>query len=320
MTQAILEVDRLSKVFSVPHGLVARAAVRAVDDVSFSIAPGQTLAIVGESGSGKTTVSKLILGLEQPTSGQIRFEGHDIQNMDRAAHKHYRRQVQAVFQNPYESLNPRLRVRTIIGEPVMAHERVSAAELDKRVAQALEVVGLPASAAQLFPHEFSGGQRQRIAIARALVLRPRLLVLDEPISALDVSIRAQILNMLADVQEEFGLTYLLIAHDLSLVEHFSNQVAVMYLGSLVEAGPVAQVFSAPRHPYTQALLASVPRPDPDHRPPKGVIIGEISSALATPAGCRFHPRCPHAFAPCKTTQPALGKAGDHAWACHLPQG
>ena len=320
MTQPVLEVLRLSKTFSVAQGLFARAQVHAVDDVSFAIPAGETLAIVGESGSGKTTIAKLVLGLERPSGGEIRFEGADLSRMDGAARRHLRRHMQAVFQNPYESLNPRLRVGTIVGEPLLAHERLDRPEFDKRVAAALEVVGLPASAAQLFPHEFSGGQRQRIAIARALVLRPRLIVLDEPISALDVSIRAQILNVLADVQQEFGLTYLLIAHDLALVEQFATRVAVMYLGRIAETGTVAEVFGQPEHPYTQALLASVPRPNPDHRPPKGIIEGEIGSAMSIPQGCRFHPRCPHAFAPCFQQEPPVREGGGHSWTCHLPPG
>jgi oligopeptide/dipeptide ABC transporter ATP-binding protein len=215
-------------------------------------------------------------------------------------------------------LNPRLRVRTIIAEPLLAHREGNSASVSKRVAEVLDTVGLPASAADLYPHEFSGGQRQRIAIARALALNPRFMVLDEPISALDVSIRAQILNLLADIQDQFALTYLIIAHDLALVEHFSTRVGVMYLGSMVEAGPTEEVFARPGHPYTQALLASVPRPDPDHRAPVDAIRGEIGSAMAPPPGCKFHPRCPKAFAPCSTDVPDVYQTGpDHFAACHL---
>jgi oligopeptide/dipeptide ABC transporter ATP-binding protein len=317
MTQPILTVSHVTKIFSVRTGLFNHGLVRAVDDVSFSVEPGQTMALVGESGSGKTTVARLALRLESPTSGMIHFDGINLMMMDAAALKSYRRQVQAVFQNPYSSLNPRLPVKMLIGEPILAHESVSRAELSRRVGSILELVGLPQNAAGLYSHEFSGGQRQRIAIGRALALRPRLIVLDEPTSALDVSMRAQILNLLADIQDEFGLTCLLVAHDLALVGHFCTTVAVMYLGRVVETGHVDQVFSRPRHPYTQALLASVPRPDPDHSLAGLGIRGEISSALAPPSGCKFHPRCPHAFEPCSKTAPPTYSSDGHSWDCHL---
>jgi oligopeptide/dipeptide ABC transporter ATP-binding protein len=292
--------------------------VKAVDGVSFAVGEGETFALVGESGCGKTTIAKLVLMLERPTSGAILFDGEDLASMGGAGVKAYRRQVQTVFQDPYASLNPRLRVRTIIAEPILAHGRPERAQLRKRVEEVLDVVGLPKTAADLFPHEFSGGQRQRIAIARALALNPRCIVLDEPISALDVSIRAQVLNLLADIQERFRLTYLIIAHDLALVEHFSTRVGVMYLGNMVEAGPTSEVFARPRHPYTQALLSSVPRPDPDHRPPVDAIRGEIASAMAPPSGCKFHPRCPHAMPACNTEFPGWRNLGaTHAAACHL---
>ena len=309
---AMLELAGVTKHYRTRHGVV-----RAVESVSLRVEPRTTMALVGESGCGKTTIAKMILQLEQPTSGAINFEGQNIATMNRTALQAYRRQVMAVFQDPYSSLNPRLRVGTIIAEPVLAHERKSRAELDKIVAEVLDVVGLPASAARLYPHEFSGGQRQRIAIARALALRPRLMVLDEPVSALDVSIRAQILNLLADIQTEFGLTYLIIAHDLALVEHFSSDVAVVYLGCVSEAGPTEQVFAVPQHPYTQALLAAVPLPDPDHVLSEAAAMGEIASAMNPPSGCRFHPRCPHAMDICKTTAPIL-TGTPHAAACHLP--
>ncbi len=312
----LLEIRNLTKRFPVRGGGV----VRAVEDVSFTIGRGETFALVGESGCGKTTVTKLVLGLEKPTSGQILFDGADLATATSSQLHAYRRQVQAVFQDPYSSLNPRLRVHTIIAEPLMAHGIGDRASRRQRVAELLDVVGLPATAADLYPHEFSGGQRQRIAIARALALKPSFMVLDEPISALDVSIRAQILNLLADIQDEFGLTYLVVAHDLALVEHFSSSVGVMYLGSMVELGPTDAVFSRPRHPYTQALLASVPRPDPDHRAPVGVIHGEIGSAMAPPPGCKFHPRCPHAADICKTTPPVdRVLAPDQIVACHLAE-
>jgi len=319
MSEVLLEIQDLKKHFKVRGGLLRKGGtVRAVDGVSFSIVAGETFALVGESGCGKTTIARMVLMLEAPTGGAIRFAGRNIREGTAADHKAYRRQAQAVFQDPYASLNPRLRVRTIIAEPLLAHRVGDSAAIAKRVKELLDIVGLPPTAADLFPHEFSGGQRQRVAIARALALNPRFMVLDEPISALDVSIRAQILNLLADIQEEFALTYLIIAHDLALVEHFSTRVGVMYLGSMVETGPTAEVFARPSHPYTQALLASVPRPDPDHRPPLDMIRGEIASALAPPPGCKFHPRCPKAFAPCPVEIPAAYATGqDHHATCHL---
>ena len=317
---SLLEVRDLVCHFRVGSGFGPAGVVKAVDGVSFSVEEGETLALVGESGCGKTTIAKLVLMLERPTSGAILFEGEDLSRLPRAGIHRYRRRVQAVFQDPYASLNPRLRVRTIIAEPILAHERPDRATLDHRVAEVLEVVGLPASAADLFPHEFSGGQRQRIAIARALSLKPRCIVLDEPISALDVSIRAQILNLLADIQAQFKLTYLIIAHDLALVEHFSTRVGVMYLGNLVETGSTDEVFSKPAHPYTRALLASVPRPDPDHRAPIDAIRGEIGSAMSPPPGCKFHPRCPQAFEACMSQPPGWHAIGStHQASCHLQE-
>jgi oligopeptide/dipeptide ABC transporter ATP-binding protein len=312
----LLEIRNLTKHFTVRGGGV----VRAVENVSFSIGRGETFALVGESGCGKTTVTKLVLGLGKPTSGEILFHGADLAKASSSAMHAYRRQAQAVFQDPYSSLNPRLRVQTIIAEPLMAHGIGDRSSQRARVAEVLDVVGLPKTAADLYPHEFSGGQRQRIAIARALALKPSFMVLDEPISALDVSIRAQILNLLADIQDQFGLTYLIVAHDLALVEHFSSSVGVMYLGSMAELGWTEGVFSRPMHPYTKALLASVPRPDPDHRAPVGVIQGEIGSAMAPPPGCRFHPRCPYAIDVCKTAPPVdRALAPDQIVACHLAE-
>ena len=315
----LLEIRDLKKHFRIGGGPFSRGnTVRAVDGVSFAVPEGETFALVGESGCGKTTIAKMVLMLERPTAGAILFEGKDLAAMSGAQRKEYRRQLQTVFQDPYASLNPRLRVRTIIAEPILAHGRPPRDVLRRRVEEVLDVVGLPATAADLFPHEFSGGQRQRIAIARALALEPRCLVLDEPISALDVSIRAQVLNLLADIQERFRLTYLIIAHDLALVEHFSTRVGVMYLGNMVETGPTEQVFSDPQHPYTRALLASVPRPDPDHQAPVDAIKGEIGSAMAPPPGCKFHPRCPHAMPRCSVEDPAWRPlAADRAAACHL---
>jgi oligopeptide/dipeptide ABC transporter ATP-binding protein len=311
----MLVLDRVSKVYrSGRHGLV-----RAVDDVSLTVPTGQTVALVGESGCGKTTLAKMILMLEKPTSGRILFEGQDIAGMDRAGLRTYRRNVQAVFQDPYASLNPRMRVANIIAEPILAHERPDRGSLRRRVEETLDLVGLPRTAADLFPHEFSGGQRQRIAIARALALRPRLMVLDEPVSALDVSIRAQVLNLLTDLQQEFDLTYVVIAHDLALVEHFSTATAVVYLGRIAEAGLTEDVFARPSHPYTRALLDAVPQPDPDHRLPDVTALGEIASALDPPSGCHFHPRCALAFDRCPVERPDVAAAGPHGHvaACHL---
>jgi oligopeptide/dipeptide ABC transporter ATP-binding protein len=315
-----LELRDLSKHFTVRSDR-GKATVRAVENVNLEIPEGQTIALVGESGCGKTTIAKLVLMLEHPTSGSVNFAGKSLAGMSRKEIKDYRRHVQAVFQDPYASLNPRLTVRRIITEPILAHDRRDRAALNARVAELLEIVGLPASAADLYPHEFSGGQRQRIAIARALALNPKIIILDEPISALDVSIRAQVLNLLMDIQEKFGLTYLLIAHDLALVEHLSTRVAVIYLGSVVETGPSEQIFASPRHPYTQALLNAVPRPDPDYVPRAAESFDDTGSALEPPSGCKFHPRCPHAIAVCKTDTPLLTRLADgREAACHLLTG
>ncbi len=296
---AVLEIDGATCHFKMPGGGV----VRAVDNVSIAVERGETVALVGESGCGKSTLAKLVLGLEQLTAGAIRFEGEAVSGLRGRALKHYRRQVQAVFQDPYSSLNPRLRIASILSEPLTAHG-VARREIGSRIAEALEMVGLPETAARLYPHEFSGGQRQRVAIARALILRPSLVVLDEPISALDVSIRAQILNLLQDLQGNLNLTYFVIAHDLALVRHMSDRVAVMYLGEIVESGDSETLFDTPSHPYTQALLAAVPRPDPSHPRPSGHLSGEVSSAMNVPSGCRFHPRCPHASEDCTAARPS----------------
>ncbi|MBR0750275.1 ATP-binding cassette domain-containing protein [Bradyrhizobium japonicum] len=312
-----LELRGLTKHFDV-RTRRGRGTVRAVNDVNLVVPEGQTVALVGESGCGKTTIAKLALMLEQPSSGAVLFEGKSLADMTRQDVRHYRRSVQAVFQDPYASLNPRLRVRSIISEPILAHERPDRASLKKRVLEVLDIVGLPATAADLYPHEFSGGQRQRIAIARAIALRPKVIVLDEPISALDVSIRAQVLNLLMDIQKQFGLTYLLIAHDLALVEHVSTSVAVIYLGSVVESGPSVEVFGAPKHPYTQALLNAVPRPDPDFVPTATEAVEDTGSALEPPSGCKFHPRCPHVLPICRTVDPAPTDLPDgRRAACHL---
>ena len=315
----LFEARGLTKHFPVGGGLLGRGKgmVRAVDDIAFAIEPGRTLGVVGESGCGKTTTAKMVLRLEKPTAGQILFEGQDVAGLEDEGLMRYRKSVQAVFQDPFASLNPRMRVDAIISEPLITHERLDAGAVAARVAGLLDVVGLPARSRDLFPHEFSGGQRQRIAIARALSLSPRLIVLDEPVSALDVSIRAQILNLLRDLQRELGLAYLFIAHDLAAVAHMSHVIAVMYLGRIVEIGDAAQVVSAPRHPYTQALFAAALPAHPDERREEVVLAGEVPSPLNPPAGCRFHPRCPKVMSHCSQEEPKLKPAGGRQVACHL---
>ncbi len=315
----LLAVEELTKHFPVRRGLLGRttALVRAVDSISFTIDAGATLGLVGESGCGKTTTSKLVLGLERPTSGAIRFQDEDVLTLDRPALKRYRRAVQAVFQDPYASLDPRMRVGSIIAEPLVINEPLDAGARRRRVLELLDLVSLPARAAELFPHEFSGGQRQRVAIARALALSPRLVVLDEPVSALDVSIRAQILNLLRDLQQRLGVSYLFIAHDLAAVAHMSHTVAVMYLGQIVEWGEASAVALAPRHPYTQALFAAALPIDFD-TPHEGIVLpGEVPSPLSPPSGCRFHTRCPHVMPRCATEEPRLRPEANRLVACHL---
>jgi len=316
---ALLEVEGLTKHFPVRRGLLGRATglVRAVDSVSFSIDVGATLGVVGESGCGKTTTSKLVLGLERPTAGTIRFGGENVLTLGRAELQRYRRAVQAVFQDPYASLDPRMRIGTIIAEPLVINERMDATARRRRVHELLDLVSLPARAADLYPHEFSGGQRQRVAIARALALSPRLVVLDEPVSALDVSIRAQILNLLRDLQARLGVSYLFIAHDLAAVAHMSHEIAVMYLGQIVERGSADAVALEPRHPYTQALFAAALPIEFDSPREEITLSGEVPSPLSPPAGCRFHPRCPHAMPRCATEEPVLRSADGRLVACHL---
>jgi oligopeptide transport system ATP-binding protein len=309
----------LAKHFPVKRGVFGGAAgvVRAVDDVSFAIQPGQTLGVVGESGCGKTTTAKLVLRLETPTAGEMRFDGRDLAGLGADGLSRYRRAVQAVFQDPFASLNPRMRVGEIIAEPLVTNERLAPAALRQRLERLLDLVGLPARSARLFPHEFSGGQRQRIAIARALALSPRVVVLDEPVSALDVSIRAQILNLLRDLQRELGLAYLFIAHDLAAVAHMSHTIAVMYLGKIVEIGEAATVARSPKHPYTQALFSAALPSHPDEKRQEIVLTGEVPSPLAPPSGCHFHPRCPAAMERCAREAPTLALANGRSVACHL---
>jgi oligopeptide/dipeptide ABC transporter ATP-binding protein len=315
----LLEAQALTKHFTVRRGALgwSTALVRAVDSVSFTIEAGTTLGLVGESGCGKTTTSKLILGLERPTTGTIRFEGRDVHALGRAGERDYRRFVQAVFQDPYASLDPRMRVATIVDEPLVINSDLDAAARRRRVAELLDVVGLPERAATLYPHEFSGGQRQRIAIARALALSPKLIVLDEPVSALDVSIRAQVLNLLTDLQRRLGVSYLFIAHDLAAVGHMSHTIAVMYLGRIVELGDADAVALRPQHPYTRALFAAAMPIDLDAPPETIALAGEVPSPLSPPAGCRFHPRCPFAMDRCAVEAPALRSEAGRLVACHL---
>jgi oligopeptide/dipeptide ABC transporter ATP-binding protein len=316
---AVLQASDLTKHFQARRGLFggSRGVVRAVDGISFAIPPGRTLGVVGESGCGKTTTAKLVLGLEEPSAGAILFEGRDLATLDTPGRRQYRRSVQAVFQDPYASLNPRMRISAIIAEPLITNETVEPAEVRRRILELLDLVGLPERSADLFPHEFSGGQRQRIAIARALVLSPRLVVLDEPVSALDVSIRAQILNLLRDLQDRLGLAYLFIAHDLAAVAHMSHEIVVMYLGKIVESGQARTIARDPLHPYTKALFSAALPSHPDERHGEAPLAGEVPSPINPPSGCHFHPRCPRATARCAREEPALREVDGRLVACHL---
>jgi len=315
----VIEAEGLTKHFPARRGAFggSRGVVRAVDNISFGIESGRTLGVVGESGCGKTTTAKLVLGLEEPTSGNILFKGQNLQTLDTASRKQYRKSVQAVFQDPYASLNPRMRICDIISEPLTTNEVVTPKQARERVLKLLDLVGLPERSADFFPHEFSGGQRQRIAIARALVLSPKLVVLDEPVSALDVSIRAQILNLLRDLQEELGLSYLFIAHDLAAVAHMSHAIVVMYLGKIVEMGDARTLARAPKHPYTAALFSAALPSHPGEQREEIILAGEVPSPLNPPTGCRFHPRCPSAMPACGEQEPTLASADDRLVACHL---
>jgi oligopeptide/dipeptide ABC transporter ATP-binding protein len=303
----LVEVKNLTKHFPVGEGLfgVGRDTVRAVDDVSFSIKRGETFGLVGESGCGKSTTGRCVLRLIEPTSGEVRFDGRDVLALGRNELREMRRDMQIIFQDPYSSLNPRMKVADIIAEPLVIHGIGNRRQRRDRVLELLGLVGLDSSHAERYPHEFSGGQRQRIGIARALALNPKFIVCDEPVSALDVSVQAQVVNLLQDLQERLGLTYLFISHGLSVVEHISTRVGIMYLGKLVEVAPSQEIFHNPLHPYTRALLSAIPIPDPDARRERVPLTGEIPTAIAPPSGCRFNTRCSMAETQCKESDPQL---------------
>ena len=319
--EILLEVRNLRKYYPVTKGFIFQrqvGAVKAVDGLSFFIRRGETLGLVGESGSGKTTTGRVILRLQEPTTGEALFEGRDLFTLRKEELRRMRRNMQIIFQDPYSSLNPRMTVGDIIGEPLEIHNMARGREKVRRVQELLEVVGLSPYHANRYPHEFSGGQRQRIGIARALAVNPKLIIADEPVSALDVSIQAQVLNLLEELQKEFGLTYLFIAHDLSVVKHISDRIAVMYLGRIVELAPTDELFSNPQHPYTEALLSAVPIPDPEMRRERIILPGDVPSPINPPPGCPFHTRCLYAQPSCRVDVPPFEDiGGGHYVACPI---
>jgi oligopeptide transport system ATP-binding protein len=323
--EVLLRADHVKKYFPIKSGILIQrevARVHAVDDVSLDLRAGETLGLVGESGCGKSTLARCIARLYDITSGSVVFEGADISRYSRRQLRPVRRDLQMIFQDPYASLNPRKRVGAIIADPLRIHRVGNRDQIRRRVQELLEVVGLSAEHINRYPHEFSGGQRQRIGVARALALRPKLVIADEPVSALDVSIRAQVINLLDDLQEELDLTYIFIAHDLGVVRHVSNRIAVMYLGKIVEISPAEELYKRPAHPYTEALLSAVPVPDPDISASRQRIVleGDVPSPISPPSGCRFHPRCRYATSICTTDEPPLTQHGSlgHLAACHHP--
>ncbi|MDQ3026153.1 MAG: ATP-binding cassette domain-containing protein [Pseudomonadota bacterium] len=321
--EMLLDVRKLTVHYPIRKGIFGRRSgqVHAADEVSFSIAEGETLGLVGESGCGKSSTAKAILKLVEPTSGEIAWRGQRIEALSAARMRPFRRELQAVFQDPYSSLNPRMRAADIVSEPIRNFESASEAEIGERVAALFDRVGLRADQMVKYPYEFSGGQRQRLGIARALAPKPRLIVCDEPVSALDVSVQAQVINLLMDLQREFGLSYLFVAHDLAVVEHISHRVAVMYLGWIVEIADTASLFARPQHPYTVALLSAVPVPDPRSARKRIILSGDVPSPVNPPSGCRFHTRCPLAFDRCRVDVPVMRQvAPGHFAACHLREG
>ncbi|SDZ68383.1 peptide/nickel transport system ATP-binding protein/oligopeptide transport system ATP-binding protein [Evansella caseinilytica] len=320
MSEALLQVQHLKKYFAIPGSIFSRniGKVKAVDDVSFDVHKGEVLGIVGESGCGKSTTGKALLRLIEPTAGQIFFNGEDITRLSEVEMRKIRRDMQIIFQDPYASLNPRHKIEKILSEPLLVHGIGTKESRRRKVSEILEVVGLSGDHAKRYPHQFSGGQRQRIGIARALIVKPKLIICDEPVSALDVSIQSQILNLMEDLQEEFGLTYVFIAHDLSVVHHISDRIGVMYLGRMVELAENEALYKNPYHPYTKSLLSAVPNPDPDIKQERIILQGDVPSPAEPPSGCAFHTRCPECMDICKSARPDFQQVTeDHFVACHL---